>query len=76
VLISLLIHGTATADHDQSHCWATRPAFDVSDYTAPVVDHAPRFGRSFLYAVIVTVPALAATRGIPARANSSARPCS
>ena len=38
---------------------ATRPAFDVSNYTDAIVDYAPQFGRSFLYALIATVLALA-----------------
>jgi spermidine/putrescine transport system permease protein len=38
---------------------ATRPAFDVTNYTDAIVDYAPQFGRSFFYALIATVLALA-----------------
>lgn len=38
---------------------ATRPAFKVSNYTDALVAYGPQFGRSFLYALIATVLALA-----------------
>ena len=38
---------------------ATRPAFAVSNYSDAIVAYAPQFGRSFLFALIATVLALA-----------------
>ena len=38
---------------------ATRPAFRWQNYTDAVVTYAPQFGRSFLYAMVATVLALA-----------------
>jgi spermidine/putrescine transport system permease protein len=38
---------------------ATRPAFRWQNYTDAIVTYAPQFGRSFLYALIATVLALA-----------------
>jgi spermidine/putrescine transport system permease protein len=38
---------------------ATRPAFAVANYTDAIIAYAPQFGRSFLYALIATVLALA-----------------
>ncbi len=38
---------------------ATQPAFRVANYTEAVVAYAPQFGRSFGYALIATVLALA-----------------
>ena len=38
---------------------ATRPAFRLSNYTEAIVAYGPQFGRSFLYALVATVLALA-----------------